>query len=69
MSLPIELDWFKVLSLAQAQLECINTSYVHIVTNRYNLNINNKYSNSEKDSGQLQNCIDIAGKGDLTIKG
>ena len=43
ISLPIELVWPTLLALCQAQLECINHSYVHIVTNRYNLNLNNKH--------------------------
>lgn len=43
MSLSIELVWSTLLSLCQAQLECINTSHVHIVTKGYNLNIINKH--------------------------
>ena len=68
ISLSIELVWFTLLSLCQAQLECINHSYVHIVTNRYNLNLNQKYSNYEKDSRQLQFSLDIATEGGLTIR-
>ena len=43
MSLPIELVWSTLLSLCQATLECIGPSHVHIVTNRYNLNLNDNY--------------------------
>ena len=68
MSLSIELVWSTVLSLCQAMLECINHYYVHIVTKGYNLNLNNKYSNFQKDSRQLQNCYDITSKGGLTIR-
>ena len=60
MSLSIELVWSTVLSLCQAMLECINHYYVHIVTKGYNLNLNNKYSNFQKDSRQLQFSLDIA---------
>ena len=60
ISLSIELVWSTLLSLCQAQLECINPYYVHIVTKGYNLNRNEKYSNSQNDSRQLQFSLDTS---------